>query len=199
MTDDEKKKKTASDRISNQICCIIPIIIILAIAFFVYNSYSASQYDNECLLKINASILEYNKTKPLSEKSDQIPIKGKVMIARLNSDNYLHKKGGDELDNYRSIDNLTDHFSPNENITLFIIIKTEETAGGTAKTRSGFITEGTATNYALTHDIIVIYWPEMKIAGWNTIQGEYAEEGDIAVGGEASGDNSIDDWIKSMQ
>lgn len=195
--DDDKKKE---NKIEDKICFIIPIIIILAIAFFVYNSYSAYQYDQECLLKINASIMEYNKTKPLSEKSDNIPIKGKIMIAyEIDSYPGMCSMRGESLDKFRSLNNLTESFSPNENITIFCEVNRKENAGGTVTTSDWKFSEGTATNYAWTTDIIVIYWPEMKIAGWNTIQGEYAKEGDIAVGGEAYGDDLVAEWIKSLQ
>lgn len=183
------------------ICCATPIIIIVVIGIFVYSTFSQYAYNDECLSKINASVSEYNKTKSLNEKNDHIPIKGKVMITYV-IDSYpgLHQWKGDSYQKkYGSISNLTENFNPNENITVFCKISTTEKSTASFSTSKNFgVSKGSATGYAVNTEIIVIYWPEMKIAGWNSIQGEGPKVGDLATYGEAYGDDLTDEWIKSL-
>lgn len=58
------------------------------------------------------------------------------------------------------------------------------------------------TAYQNYVDVIVIYWPEMKIAGWHRIIGPPVPDTGSAGGGDIYGDRvtslDVDDWISSL-
>ena len=124
---------------------------------------------------LNPMITAYNKSK--GSQSDTIKIQGQAV--------------GD----YSS----TGPFPVNSNVTIFL--KMDEgtiNQGERVYEKSGDV----VTAWQYYEDVLVIYWPEMKIAGWHRIKGGAVPTTGYGSGGDIYGDpvysSNVTDWINSL-
>lgn len=153
------------------------------------NSYSLSPGDYKLIIGdpdvnmtstslidfLNPMITAYNKSK--GSQSDTIKIQGQVV--------------GD----YSSITS----FPANSNVTIILKMDDGEINQGERQyQKSGDV----VTAWQYYEDVVVIYWPEMKIAGWHRIKGGAVAESGYGSGGDIYGDpvtnSNITDWINSL-
>ncbi len=135
---------------------------------------------------LQSLVTSYNQTK--NSSSDSIPIQGPV-VGEYSSSEAL------SLDS----DNPT-NFPLNTNLTIVMPMDTGNTLQGQWTDQS---TGMTVNGYQSYLDVVVIYWPEMKIAGWHRITGppipDTIDEGsDSDIYGDPVSDSSVEQWINSQ-
>lgn len=145
---------------------------------------SNANISTNMIINILQPLIDYYKSNNNSSSSDTIPIQGQV------------------AGNYSPSGFTAPAIVPvNQNLTIVMPINSGTSSQGQW---TGETSGNTITGYQDYQDVIVIYWPEMKIAGWHRIYGPTIPDntvvavGETAIYGNPVNDSTIEQWIASQ-
>lgn len=159
---------------------------------FVIGNQSADINDNMLNGLLTPLINSYNNTK--GAQTDNIKIQGQVKEI----------KGpftGDLLDLTIFPDNNLNEtaYPMNTNLTLIVPMDTGSINQGDRQYQDSGDIVSAYQNYL---DVMVVYWPDMKVAGWHRIMGTAVPDNGYSGGGDIYGDNvndsDVNSWINSL-